>query len=52
MNSKETGRAAFENWREFIASMRDLAGVLPEILLVSPIAHEQPAATFRMPRLK
>ncbi|MCH2149855.1 MAG: hypothetical protein MK095_10530, partial [Phycisphaerales bacterium] len=39
----EAGRPAFEeSLREFIASMRDLkpSGDLPDILLVSPIAHE------------
>ena len=45
----ESGRAAFEeSLREFIASMRDLkpGGALPEILLVSPIAHEQLGGHF------
>ena len=45
----ETGRADFEeSLREFIASMRDLkpGGALPEILLVSPIAHESLGGNF------
>ena len=45
----EAGRPAFEeSLREFIASMRDLkpGGDLPDILLVSPIAHERLGRRF------
>ncbi|MCH2148930.1 MAG: GDSL-type esterase/lipase family protein, partial [Phycisphaerales bacterium] len=45
----EAGRADFEeSLREFIASMRDLkpGGALPDILLVSPIAHESLGGNF------
>jgi lysophospholipase L1-like esterase/uncharacterized cupredoxin-like copper-binding protein len=45
----EAGRPAFEeSLREFIASMRDLkpGGDLPDILLVSPIAHERIGGRF------
>lgn len=47
--SGEAGRPAFEeSLRDFIASMRDLkpGGGEPEILLVSPIAHEALGGNF------